>query len=128
MFERIEKESEDTCLYKRIFLDYTYGIGKIYTAQEIEKAKHSPSFEREYNLKYQGKIGNVFHTKDIEAAIEKGRKYNPDAFNPLYSFTSKSMGIDPAYGSSAFGIVVTQWIDNHIQICQGNFRTASLLL
>jgi hypothetical protein len=26
------------------------------------------------------------------------------------------MGIDPAYGSSAFGIVVTQWIDNHIQI------------
>ena len=26
------------------------------------------------------------------------------------------MGIDPAYGSSAFGIVVTQWLDNHIQI------------
>jgi hypothetical protein len=30
LFERIEKESEDICLYKRIFLDYTYGIGKIY--------------------------------------------------------------------------------------------------
>jgi hypothetical protein len=54
-------------LYKRIFLDYTYGIGKIYTAEEIEKAKQSPSFEREYNLKYLGRIGNVFHTKDIEA-------------------------------------------------------------
>jgi hypothetical protein len=26
------------------------------------------------------------------------------------------MGIDPAYGSSAFGIVITQWEDNHIQI------------
>ena len=26
------------------------------------------------------------------------------------------MGIDPVYGSSAFGIVVTQWVDNHIQI------------
>ncbi len=26
------------------------------------------------------------------------------------------MGIDPAYGSSAFDIVVTQWLDNHIQI------------
>ncbi len=115
LFERIEKESEDTCLYKRIFLDYTYGIGKIYTAEEIEKAKQSPSFEREYNLKYLGKIGNVFHTRDIESAIEKGRKYNPDNFNPYY-FTSSSMGIDPAYGSSAFGIVVTQWVDNHIQI------------
>jgi hypothetical protein len=115
LFERIEKEVEDTCIYKRLFLDYTYGIGKIYTAEEIEKAKASPSFEREYNLKYLGKIGNVFHTKDIEAAIERGRKYNPDNFNPLY-FTSTSMGIDPAYGSSAFGIVVTQWIDDHIQI------------
>jgi hypothetical protein len=115
LFERIEKESEDACLYKRMFLDYTYGIGKIYTADEIEKARQSPSFEREYNLKYLGKIGNVFHTKDIEAAIEKGRKYNPDNFNPFY-FTVKSMGIDPAWGSSAFGIVVTQWEDNHIQI------------
>jgi hypothetical protein len=116
LFERIEKESEDTCLYKRIFLDYTYGIGKIYTVEEIEKAKQSPSFEREYNLKYLGKIGNVFHTKDIEAAIEKGRKYNPDAFNPYYSSTSRSMGIDPAYSSSAFGIVVTQWVDGVVQI------------
>ena len=99
LFERIEKESEDTCLYKRIFLDYTYGIGKIYTQEEIEKAKQLPSFEREYNLKFLGKIGNVFHTKDIEAAIEKGRKYNPDNFSPYYSLTSRSMGIDPAYGS-----------------------------
>ena len=112
LFERIEKESEDTCLYKRIFLDYTYGIGKIYTAEEIEKAKQSPSFEREYNLKFLGKIGNVFHTKDIEAAIEKGRKYK---YNSSY-FTSKSMGIDPAYGSSAFGIVVTQWVGGIVQI------------
>jgi hypothetical protein len=31
LFERIERESEDTCLYKRIFLDYTYGLDKIYT-------------------------------------------------------------------------------------------------
>ena len=113
LFERIEKESEDSCLYKRLFLDYSYGIGKIYSEEEIQKAKASPSFEREYNLKYLGKIGNVFHTKDIEAAIEKGRKYNPDVIIP---FTSTSMGIDPAYGSSAFGIVVTQWADGIIQV------------
>jgi hypothetical protein len=99
-----------------IFLDYTYGIDKIYTSEEIEKAKVSPSFEREYNLKYLGKIGNVFHTKDIEAATEKGRKYNPDNFSPYYSLTSRSMGVDPAYGSSAFGIVVTQYVDGIVQI------------
>jgi hypothetical protein len=75
LFERIEKEPEETCIYKRLFLDYSYGIGKIHTAEETEKAKAS-SFEREYNLKYLGKIGNVFHTKDIEAAIEKAMNRN----------------------------------------------------
>ncbi|MFL6405490.1 MAG: hypothetical protein ACJ71F_00250, partial [Nitrososphaeraceae archaeon] len=43
------------------------------------------------NLKYLGRIGNVFHTKDIEAAIEKGRKYDPDTFNRVY-LSSRSMG------------------------------------
>jgi hypothetical protein len=65
LFEKIEREPEETCIYKRIFMDYTYGIGKIYTKEEIDKAKQSPSFEREYNLKYLGLVGNVFHTKDI---------------------------------------------------------------
>ena len=42
LFERIEHEPEETCIYKRIFLDYSYGIDKIYTKEEIEKAKQSP--------------------------------------------------------------------------------------
>jgi hypothetical protein len=113
LFEHIEKEDEETCLYKRLLLDYTYGLGKIYTQEEIDKAKASPSFEREYNLKYLGLIGNVFHTKDIEAAIQKGTQYNPDQIN---DYSQKSMGIDPAFGSSAFGIVITQRVDNQIQI------------
>src|SRR5919198_3164156 len=71
LFERIEKESEDTCIYKRLFMDYTYCIGKIYTAEEIEKAKASPSFEREYNLKYLGRIGNVFHTKTLKLQLKR---------------------------------------------------------
>ena len=54
LFERIEKEAEVSCLYKRIFLDYTYSIGKIYTAEEIEKAKQSPSFEIGYRMRSSG--------------------------------------------------------------------------
>jgi hypothetical protein len=73
LFERIEKESDHICIYKHLFLDYTYGLGKISSKEEIDKAKQSPSFEREYNLKYLGRICNVFHTKDIEEAIEKCR-------------------------------------------------------
>jgi hypothetical protein len=113
LFESIEKESEDTCIYKRLFLDYTYGLDKIYSREEIEKAKQSPSFEREYNLKYLGRIGNVFHTRDIDTAVEKGRSYDPEVVN---QYALKSMGLDPAWGSSAFGVVVTQWVDEHIQI------------
>jgi hypothetical protein len=114
LFEMIEKEPEEICLYKRLFLDYTYGLDRIYTREEIEKAKASPSFEREYNLKYLGRIGNVFHTKEIEEAIEKGKKYDPD--NTVNSYAAKSMGIDPAYGSSNFGIVITQFCDGMIQV------------
>ena len=44
LFESIEKEPEETCIYKRLFLDYTYGLDRIYTREEIEKAKQSPSF------------------------------------------------------------------------------------
>ncbi len=74
LFERIEKEPEETCPYKRLLLDYSFGLDRIYTREEVDKARASPSFEREYNLKYLGLIGNVFHTKDIETAVEKGRK------------------------------------------------------
>lgn len=60
-------------LHKLCIDRYNYkssaGFDHIYTREEIEKAKRSPSFEREYNLKYLGKVGNVFHTQDIEAAI-----------------------------------------------------------
>jgi hypothetical protein len=42
---------------------------------ERELARTQAEYDKfkKYNL---GRIGNLFHTKDIEAAIEKGRKYN----------------------------------------------------
>jgi hypothetical protein len=109
-------ELEPNSLYHKLFFDYTYGLEgpyPIYSLDQIAKAKQSPEFEREYNLKYLGLIGNVFHTKDIEVALEKGKRYNPDLIN---RYSQKSVGLDPAWGSSAFGIVVTQWVDNHIQV------------
>ncbi|MGA8105093.1 MAG: hypothetical protein WB815_00460 [Nitrososphaeraceae archaeon] len=38
LFAKIEKESFDTCIYKKILLDYTYGLNKIYSDKEIAKA------------------------------------------------------------------------------------------
>ena len=113
LFDSIEKELDETCIYKRILLDYTYGLDKIYAREKIEKAKISPSFEREYNLKYLGGIGNVFHTIDSDLALEEGKLYDPNTSN---AYASRCMGIDPAYGSSAFGIVITQFVDGEVQI------------
>ncbi len=99
LFERIEKEPEETCIYKRLLLDYTYGIERIYTGQEIEKAKASPSFEREYNLKYLGGIGNVFNPADIDAAIANEydiiEYYLDDVATTNPPLIQGVMGLDP---------------------------------
>ena len=119
MFERIEKESEETCLYKRLFLDYTSGLGRIYTEAEIDAARRSPSFEREYNLKYLGLIGNVFHTKDTEVATEKGKRFAMSPAKPLTntsSYTQKSVGLDPGFGSSNFGVCITELRDGLVHV------------
>jgi hypothetical protein len=111
LFERIEKEPFETCLYKKFFLDYLWGVGKIYSPEEIENAKLSPSFPREYQLQYQGLIGNVFSTQSIENACKI--EYNPDNIN---SNAKKNIALDPGFGSSNFAIVATQFVDGKIQV------------
>ena len=73
LFESIEKE--EPSIYYKLRYNYQVGLNKIYEPEDIQTAKGSPSFEREYNLKYLGKIGNVFSPYDIDKAIELGEKY-----------------------------------------------------
>jgi hypothetical protein len=111
LFERIEKEPFETCIYKKMFLDYTYGIGKIYTKEEIDKARASPSFEREYCLKYSGLLGNTFSIQSIENTFKI--PYNP---NNIVQEAPKSIGVDPGFGSSEFAICATQLVNGKIQV------------
>jgi hypothetical protein len=111
LFNSIEKEPFDTCLYKKFFLDYLWGINKIYSNEEIEIAKLSPSFPREYQLQYQGLIGNVFSSQSIDNCQKI--KYNPNNIN---SNAKKTIGVDAGFGSSNFAIVVTQFVDGKIQV------------
>jgi hypothetical protein len=37
LFERVEKDPEDTCLYKRIFLDYTMVLAKYIRKKKLKK-------------------------------------------------------------------------------------------
>jgi hypothetical protein len=112
LFQKLEQEPESTCISKRIRLDYTVGLNKIFTEAEIEKAKASPSFEREYNLRYLGLIGNSFRQADIQRAVEF--EYNPDEWQEGFEC---SMGVDPAFGtSSKFAITVTSLVDSTIRV------------
>jgi hypothetical protein len=110
LFEKIEREPEKTCLYKRLSLDYTYGLNRIYTKEEIALVKQSPSFERKYNLKYLGKVGNVFHTLDIEATVTVTEQQAQEMLDSSTSaMIARSMGIDVAWGdTSKFAITITQ--------------------
>jgi hypothetical protein len=124
LFDKIEREPEESCIYRRLKMDYTYGLDRIYTRQEIDKAKQSPAFGREYDLQYLGLIGNTFHTQDIERAIELGKKYKDKTPN---KYAQKSMGIDPGFGSSPFGIVVLQFSDGVLSVLYADeFRTAKV--
>jgi hypothetical protein len=55
LYEQIEKE--EPCLYHKIRWNYEVGRNKIFTNEQIEEAKKSITFEREYNLQYGVGIG-----------------------------------------------------------------------
>jgi hypothetical protein len=111
LMENIKRESEDTCIYKRLYLDYHYGLNKIYSSEEIEKAKMSPSFDREYCLKFSGRIGNLLSSKVIDYAVEQGERLKDLEPNP---YTIHSLGVDPAFGSSSFALVLTELTEHNI--------------
>ncbi len=77
-FNSIENEPEQSCIYKRLKMDYTVGLNKIYAQEEIEKAESSPGFQREYNLAYLGLVGNSFRQSDVQRAIEF--EYDPNEY------------------------------------------------
>lgn len=86
-------------------MNYNYGLGKIYTVEEIDKAKQSPDFECEYNLKYLGKIENVFSPLQIDKAVGLWEQFKDFAVN---QYTLHGCGIDPGFGSSKSAIVLTE--------------------
>jgi hypothetical protein len=111
LFEQIENEPDDECLYKKVYLPYTTGLDKIYSRDEIQKAKRSPSFEREYNLQYGWGLGNVFLPTEIDLACTI--KYDPHKINHNCPI---SMGIDPGFGSSRFAFCVLMLEDDIIKV------------
>lgn len=106
LYESIEKEPEERCVYRRIFLPCTVGIGKIYTEKEIQKAKESPSFEREYNLKYGYGTGDIFPYELVDQCVCK--------YDLALAGGQKVLAVDPGYGSSKFALLGAELLDDGI--------------
>jgi hypothetical protein len=112
MFEAVMDEDADTCLYKRYRLPYTSGLGKIYTQEEINKAKASPNFEREYNLKYGIGTGNLLTDAQIDAIIMDDYPYAYSDYTVQNS--TVSLGCDPGFGSSKGSYCITGHINGKV--------------
>lgn len=108
LYEQIERETN--CIYVRKELNYEVGRDKIYTSEEIAKAKLSPSFEREYNLKYGIGHGNLYPYELVNALEER--------YDLAYKNGSRVRTIDPAFGgsegASRFAILESEKIDGII--------------
>jgi len=105
-------ENDANSKYKKLKLDYTYGLGMIYDKEEIERKKLDVEFKREYECQYGYGLGNVFLPYEIENCCGL---YNPINSKVNYD-CSISMGIDPGFGSSNFGITVLQLEDNILKV------------
>lgn len=99
-------EREENSIYIRKKMGYELGLDKVFTTQAIEKAKQSPSFEREYNLKYGYGIGDIF--QGIDDITEK--------YDLTLLMGKKAICADPAFGSSNFGICAGEQLDNILYI------------
>lgn len=91
--------NEAQCRYKRFWMDYKRGLNRIYSEEDIEEQKLSPSFASEYCLQWGLGTGNIFAEINVE-------KYDTSQQG------QSILAIDPAYGSSKFAIIQAEVREN----------------
>lgn len=105
LYETMEREEPSQ--YTKVFSLYEKGVRDgIYSEFEINEAKKSLGFEREFQGKYGIGIGNIFPfidmvVKEYDLTLRNGRK-------GLYA--------DPAFGSSKFGLVGLEELDEILYV------------
>jgi hypothetical protein len=111
--DRLLKELFEKSPFKWLLLDWTFGANRIYSQEEIYKIKTSRSFEREFCLKFKGLEGNVFS----QLAIDNCQKISYDPDRMIYG-CKISVGLDPSFGSSKYGVVVTRFVNGRIEVLE----------
>ena len=111
LFEGIEKDPNSK--YKKLFLGYELGLGKIYDPEYIALKKLEPEFEREYNLKYLGLVGNLFSPSQIDKVCHLGDQFKNLPINP---YSIHALGVDVGMGSSNTAVVATEFLSEEAKI------------
>jgi hypothetical protein len=83
---------------------------------DAERERDPQMFRRLYMAEFVSTGGNVFSVKDIEAAIELGKKLEDKYGLKPSRDTRKALGADPGFGSSNFGECVVQRVDGVLQV------------
>jgi hypothetical protein len=107
LFHKIERNEIFKDFFKKIFLDYSVGLGKIYDSEFIEREKNEPYFQREYCLAYAGHPGNLYSQNSINQSIDKSKDYSIDPINKL---SPKYITIDIGFSSSKTAVLAAEWL------------------
>lgn len=115
LYETMDREDTEKSIYQLLSFNWEWGVppkADIFNAQMIQDAKDTFTFEREYNLKYLGEVGNVFSQLKIKKAFELGKLYDtpPIGRFPINKFAFHPVGIDPGFGTSRTAVTVMEWI------------------
>jgi hypothetical protein len=66
LFQQIEMEPKETCLYRRVFWTWKDGLGTMFSEADIERMRLSAFFEREMEGAYGGIKGTTFRTELLQ--------------------------------------------------------------
>ena len=124
LYEIMDNEDQVKSIYQLLEFNYEWGLppkSEVFDPQIIEDNKNTFTFEREYNLKYLGEVGNVFSEIKIKRAIELGLLYDvPDPLTgkgiPINRYTHHYVGVDPGFGSSRTAVTVLEWLADHAML------------
>jgi len=103
---------------KQLPVDLAVAEGVV-AAEQVEEYRQM--FGRQYPALFEAEFlavgGNLFDVGDVERCEILGRKVNFEEPNP---HSEKSMGIDPGFASSKFGIVITQSANGQVEVIYAN--------
>jgi hypothetical protein len=109
-FWDILEEPEGQCQYKRFKMYEDRGLEKdkitgtsIFSDQFISEARKLPSFSQEYQGIWGANVGDIYSTEALDKITADDYEIDPFEIN-----TSRIGMCDPGFGSSQFGICITE--------------------